>query len=293
MIHSVQFLHCLADDAGQRLDNFLSARYKTVPKSRIYRAIRKGEVRVNKSRAKQTLRLAVGDVVRVPPMAVFESVPMLGDVENPSPDVIYQDDNYMIVNKPPGVPVHSGSKFHRGVIDAICACYGDSLRLVHRLDKDVSGCLVVAKNRQSLLSLQRLWSTNAVKKIYHAVVFYDEFPEFTQIDTDLKTESGRMQSAKTEFVVLDRHSSFLLLEVHLHTGRKHQIRRHLSSVGLPIIGDKRYGDFTRNRRFASVLPKSIGLHARKITLDIDGLTQTSVADYPHNLASFIRDQFSG
>ena len=293
MIQTVQYLHCQHDDAGQRLDNFLIARYKSVPKSRIYRAIRKGEVRVNKSRAKQTQRLVTGDVVRVPPMTISASKAVSDEVDGPSIDVLFQDDSYMIVNKPAGVPVHSGSNFHRGIIDILCARYGDSVRLVHRLDRDVSGCLVIAKNRHALLSIQRMWLTDAVKKIYHAVVFYDDFPEFRSVDSDLRTESGKLQSARTEFVVLDRSDDCLLLEVYLHTGRKHQIRKHLSSVGLPIVGDKRHGDFAKNRTFSGLKQQMLALHARTIVFDIDGIMKRSTAVYPDHFKALVREQFPG
>ena len=275
-----------ANDHGQRIDNFLLSRVKNVPKSRIYRAIRSGEVRVNKGRCKQTYRVSVGDIVRIPPfvvhgvaqdaMAVIDQSLLAKD--NPL-SIIYESHECVVVNKPSGMAVHAGSGVRHGAVNYIQSVFDTRVYLAHRLDKEVSGCLLFAKSRDALLALQSAWH-EGVTKIYHAIVFYETLPSISCIDTPLASSPDKLQSALTHFRVLQQFDHCLLLEVSIVTGRKHQIRRHLASIGLPIVGDKRYGHFALNRTFAQGrFSHQLMLHARSIDLRCDDFSLTCAAEY--------------
>ena len=282
---AVRHLQVDAESDGQRLDNFLLRHLKGVPKTHVYRVIRSGEVRVNKGRAQADSRVAAGDDIRVPPMRLPapSTAPPAPAREFP---VLLEDEHLLAIAKPAGVAVHGGSGVSFGVIEQLRQSRqhigggASFLELVHRLDKETSGVLLLAKKRSALTALQDQFRERETTKIYSALVFGVWPEKLKVIDLALhKTldaagerhvrvvspqhEDGRR--AITLVRVAQRYAHATLLDVTLKTGRTHQIRVHLSSHGHPIVGDPKYGDFTRNKAVAKSLqfPRMF-LHAREL-----------------------------
>ncbi|MEC5216407.1 23S rRNA pseudouridine955/2504/2580 synthase [Actimicrobium sp. GrIS 1.19] len=269
------------EESGQRIDNFLLRICKGVPKSHIYRVLRSGEVRVNKGRIDQTYRLAEGDIVRVPPVRVAEKK------ESTAPgtefDILFEDSHLLIINKPAGVAVHGGSGISYGVIEQLRAARPDAkfLELVHRLDRDTSGILLLAKKRSALTNLHEQIRDGEPDKRYLVLVQGDWVNARQHIRLPLHKYNApdgerrvRVQAdglaSHTVFSLLRRYGKFALLEAELKTGRTHQIRVHLSSSGFAIAGDDKYGDFALNRALQKadgqrVALKRMFLHAHQIT----------------------------
>ena len=255
---------------AQRIDNFLLRELKGVPKSHVYRVLRSGEVRVNSGRVKPDYRLKVGDRVRIPPVRMADRKP-----PPPRPlelPIQYEDDAILVIDKPSGVAVHGGSGVSFGVIESMRASRPQAkfLELAHRLDRDTSGLLILCKKRSALVELHRMLREGEVDKIYLAVVKGE-----TRKTLDLReslhkyvTASGERRvavqadgvSAVTKAKLLKSKNQLSLLEVHLLTGRTHQIRVHLAHAGHPIVGDDKYGDFALNRE----LKQRLLLHAGKL-----------------------------
>ena len=279
--------------AGQRLDNFLVKLLKGVPKTHVYRVIRSGEVRVNKARAEAQTRLALGDDVRVPPVrtAAADAPEAVPGREFP---ILHEDAELLAIDKPAGVAVHGGSGVSFGVIEQLRRARPEArfLELVHRLDKETSGVLLLAKKRSALVALQAQMRPGAggrpVAKTYAALVrgawpqalklidaplhkYLDVAGERRVRSVDADDEQGRR--AVTLVRVARRFAGFTLLEVTLKTGRTHQIRVHLADAGHPIVGDDKYGDFALNRRYArgeevpGVRFERMFLHARRLAFD--------------------------
>ena len=259
------------ESAAQRIDNFLVARLKGVPKSHIYRVLRSGEVRVNSGRIKPDYRLKVGDKVRIPPMRVSPERPKARPAEFP---IVHEDAALLVIDKPAGVAVHGGSGVSFGVIESLRASRPQTklLELAHRLDRDTSGLLIVAKKRTALVELHRMLRDGEVEKIYVAVVKgappQDSFEMREALHKHVTGGGERRVSvhedgkaALTRVRVLKR-GDFSLLEVRLLTGRTHQIRVHLAHAGYPIVGDDKYGDFALNKE----LKQRLLLHAAKLSL---------------------------
>jgi 23S rRNA pseudouridine955/2504/2580 synthase len=251
---------------GQRLDNFLMKLLKGVPKTHVYRVIRSGEVRVNKGRASADTRLALGDQVRVPPvrMADKSEVPAAPAREFP---VVFEDDHLLAVDKPAGVAVHGGSGVSSGVIEQLRQARPGAkfLELVHRLDKETSGLLLIAKRRSALVALQEQFRNRETGKTYVALVNGDWPASCKVIDVPLHkflTAEGERRvrtvdadhddgrRSITLVRVTGRYQGFSLLDVTIKTGRTHQIRVHLAHEGHPIAGDEKYGDFAVNKALA-------------------------------------------
>jgi 23S rRNA pseudouridine955/2504/2580 synthase len=246
---------------GQRLDNYLLRIARGVPKSHVYRIVRSGEVRVNKGRAGVDTRLAAGDLVRVPPLRVGK-VPA-APAPARMPPVLYEDEHLIAVDKPAGLAAHGGSGVSHGLIESVRAArpHQPYLELVHRLDRETSGVLLLAKSRRALLGLHAQLREGKVGKRYLALVKGDWVNDRQHVRAPLAKHVTRLgerrvsvdpegAASHTVFTLRKRYGDFSLLEAELKTGRTHQIRVHLAHLGFPIVGDDKYGDFELNRRVA-------------------------------------------
>ena len=285
MQDSVNIVKIDSSHAGQRLDNFLIKKLKGVPKSHIYRIVRKGEVRVNKKRCKVQQRLENGDEVRIPPIRLSQKVN-----SKPSPsaqelmlrNVLFEDEYLLVLNKPAGWAVHSGSGNEFGVIETLKSAkpHTPFLELVHRLDKDTSGCLMVAKSRQILTTLQHSLRNHdgEIKKTYLALLKGRWRGNVKSVEANLSITKDREnfksslvdcqgKSAHSKFIPSKAFSDTSLMKVNITTGRMHQIRVHATHLGHPIVGDRKYGDFDFNREFKKQYGlHRIFLHASKLSL---------------------------
>ncbi len=284
--NGVRWVEVDADRAGQRLDNFLRHELKGVPRSRIYRLLRKGEVRVNKGRCKPHRKLAVGDTVRIPPVRQSErDVAALppGLVRAVGEAVIHEDERFLAIDKPAGVAVHRGSGLAYGADDLLRAARPElgRLELVHRLDRETSGCLLFAKGREPLLAAQAALRERAVRKVYLALVKGRWEGGERRVDVPLAKNvlqgGERMvtvdpggKTAVSRFRPVERFADATLVEVVIETGRTHQIRVHAAHVGHPLAGDAKYGDRGFNRHLRALGLKRLFLHARALEFDDPG-----------------------
>ncbi len=283
--HPVRLLTIDSGHAGQRIDNFLVTLLKGVPKSRLYRLLRTGEVRVNKGRIKPTYRLQLDDIIRIPPLYT----PAKGEKERPSKglcdaiqqSIIYEDEALIIIDKPSGIAVHGGSGVQNGVIEIMRTIRPDErdIELVHRLDRQTSGCLLLAKNRITLLELHQLLRENRIDKRYYALVQghwqNDECTVELPLLKDRAERGTRVvhvsddgQPSSTHFRVVRRFDAMTLLEVKPLTGRMHQIRVHAAHLGHPIVGDELYGKRTLNRQLRKEGLKRLFLHAHALNFSL-------------------------
>ena len=283
--HRAYFVEVDAEHAGQRVDNFLLAHLKGVPKTRVYRLIRKGEVRVNKGRVKQTTRLQAGDQVRIPPLrqadADFSNVDVL-KYAFLNQAIVFEDDALLILNKPAGMAVHAGSGIRVGIIEAMRLLRTDLnyLELAHRLDRETSGCLVLAKKSSALKSLNADFKNNSLKnprldKRYLALVKGRWKHGQRQINKALNTEARKHGERHVVVDVNGRYASSImtpqvcadaasLIEVKLLTGRTHQVRVHASAENHPVAGDARYGDAQFNKAMKAAGLNRVFLHAASL-----------------------------
>lgn len=274
------------DHDGQRLDNFLMAACRGVPRSHIYRVIRSGEVRINRARARADTRVVKGDKVRLPPMRLPQPVHRSATVPGRSFPVVFENEAVLIVDKPSGTAVHGGSGVSHGVIEQLRAKAQTPgfLELAHRLDRDTSGLLVLAKSRKSLLALQADLQAGRWEKRYLALVIGDWVNDRQHIRLPLRKSldaRGERQvrvdeqhgvAAHTVVELKERFNGrYSLVEAQLKTGRTHQIRVHLSASGFPIAGDEKYGDFTLNRNLAKEGLGRMFLHAHTLVLNLPGV----------------------
>ena len=277
----VIFVEVTDAHAGQRIDNFLLRRLKGVPKSRIYRILRKGEVRVNKSRIKPEYKLCDGDVVRIPPVRVAQenSPTHVSDSLSHilSNSVLYEDDRLLVINKPSGLAVHGGSGISQGLIEALRVMRPEArfLELVHRLDRDTSGCVMVAKKRSMLRYLHEQLRNGTIDKRYFALAA-GRWPNRRKV-VSAPLEKNTLQSGErmvrvsvdgkksvTEFSIVARYDRATLVEAKPITGRTHQIRVHALHVGHPLIGDDKYGDQEICRLFKTKGLNRLFLHAASL-----------------------------
>jgi 23S rRNA pseudouridine955/2504/2580 synthase len=299
------------DAAGQRIDNFLTRILKGVPKSHIYRILRSGEVRLNSRRVGPHARLAIGDELRIPPIRA--TTPAAGRRAPPPPDaqpvppILYEDDQLIALAKPAGMAVHGGSGISYGVIERLRQDRPAAkvLELVHRLDRDTSGVLLVAKKRAALTSLHAQLRDGSVDKRYDVLVRGKWRGALRKVDAALTSwvnaqgerrvkvdPQGR--AARTIFRLQRTWPShqppLALLEAELETGRTHQIRVHLAHLGYPLAGDDKYGDFAWNRTLAKQGLKRMFLHARRISFahPADGRAMSVEAPLPEDLRGFLQ-----
>lgn len=289
----VQLIEIEPDFIGQRIDNFLLARLKGVPKSVIYRVLRKGEVRVNKKRIKPEYKLQQDDVVRIPPLTVAaEGEPIsvkLSMVKNLEQHILFEDNDLIVLNKPSGMAVHGGSGLQFGVIEALRALrpLAKHLELVHRLDRDTSGCLLIAKKRSVLTHLHEQLRNKTVEKKYWALVAGDWDNKVRKVTEPLKKntlQSGERvvrvdeaegKPSETRFRILQRYQQGTLVEAFPVTGRTHQIRVHTACKGHPIACDDKYGDNVFTAQMQQIGLNRLFLHA-KILSFIHPITETTM-----------------
>ena len=280
----VHFVTVSAADSGQRLDNFLRRLYPALPKSRIYQMLRRGEVRLNGGRIKPEARIGAGDTLRLPPVAAgqrtAQAVPAYW-CERVQAAVLFEDEDFLVVNKPAGLPVHGGSGQDFGLIDAVRQLWGAGYaELAHRLDRDTSGVLVLGKHRQALAGFQALMQAGGVEKRYCCLV--DGVWDDQVREVRLRMAKGQLrggermvvstehgQEARTLFRIGRRFAGATLLEARLDTGRTHQIRVAVQSRGHGIAGDDKYGKRDFNRTIRRLGFKGMFLHAASIRFVYD------------------------
>jgi 23S rRNA pseudouridine955/2504/2580 synthase len=316
---AVRHLTVDEESAGQRLDNFLFRSLKGVPKTHIYRIIRSGEVRRNKGRVNADDRVQAGDVLRIPPIRVSERVEE--KIAHPAParefPIVFEDDAFLAIDKPAGVAVHGGSGVSFGVIEQMRQARPQArlLELVHRLDRETSGLLLIAKKKSALKALQDQFRERETGKTYLALVKGAWPAKLKVLDQPLHKyllpdgerrvrvtnadDPDGMRSvtlvrvaervAAPDGLMPPLPDGLTLLEVTIKTGRTHQIRVHLSSAGYPIVGDDKYGDFDLNRQLARVGMKRMFLHAWRLRVahPISGSPIELHAELPHELKAWV------
>ncbi|NCW89216.1 MAG: RluA family pseudouridine synthase [Rhodocyclales bacterium] len=300
-----------SEEAGQRLDNYLLRHLKGVPKSRIYKIVRSGEVRINKGRCQPDQRLNEGDVLRLPPVrcAAFseDKPPVAPIIDLP---VLYEDESLIALNKPCGVAVHGGSGLAWGLIEALRAQRPDArfLELAHRLDRETSGVLLVAKKRAALVALHDMfreqrgdkrylalvpgvWAEKSVKVTLPLVKYLTaEGERRVRIAKGRDLQSPEVKPSETHFRLKKQYPGYALVEAKLKTGRTHQIRVHLAALGYPIVGDDKYGDFALNKSLASAKQlERMFLHAAMMRCKhpVTGEPLNVDAPLPPELESFL------
>lgn len=303
----VSYLDATEGDAGQRIDNYLARHVKDVPRSLIYRILRTGEVRVNGKRAKPDYRLVEGDRVRLPPLQ-REAQPAPRQPSKSLRDLIvastlYEDRDLLVINKPAGVAVHGGSGVSFGVIEALRAAHPElkELELVHRLDRETSGCLLIAKRRAVLRELHALLREREMQKTYLALVV-GRWPFGTKrIDLPLKTnmkQGGERvvrvhaegQSALSTFTPVQHFAKVAtLMSVSIGTGRTHQIRVHAAHAGYPIACDEKYGDREKDAKLKELGLQRMFLHAQTLSFERAGAGErfTVSAPLPNDLQAVL------
>ncbi|CAA0093876.1 Ribosomal large subunit pseudouridine synthase C [BD1-7 clade bacterium] len=292
----VRWVDITEDDAGQRLDNFLFRILKGVPKSRVYRALRHGEVRINKKRVKADYRLQAGDLLRVPPVrvaerpAVFVSDKTLETIENA---IVYEDEQILVVNKPSGIAVHGGSGVDFGLIEAVRKLRPDCkrLELAHRLDRDTSGLTIIVKKSQVLRFIHQQLREKSMEKTYLALVKGRWPRRKTQVDVGLQKnvlKSGeRMvyaspegKPSKTLFRIAEVLQGATLIEASPVTGRTHQIRVHGLHAGFPLLGDSKYGDDEVSQFARQIGLERLFLHASRVSFRLPDRAKPLVLEAP-------------
>ena len=301
---SVRYIEINAEEDGQRLDNYLMRILKGVPKSHVYRIIRGGEVRINKKRAQPSSRLCVGDMIRVPPVRISQDKEVhVGDrlAQRLHESIIYEDDRLLVINKPAGIAVHGGSGLSLGVIEALRKMRTDLhyLELVHRLDKETSGCLLLAKKRSVLRSIQALLESREVNKTYWALVCHPWQGKKT-VTVDVALEKNTMKSgervvrvtatgkaSQTHFKLLENYLHACWVEASPKTGRTHQIRVHSAYLGHPIVGDQKYGGDVLIDGLD--VKQRLYLHARAIQFTLDGKNHVFQAELEDRFAQTLKE----
>jgi 23S rRNA pseudouridine955/2504/2580 synthase len=294
--NSVTYLNISPHQVGQRIDNFLHTHLKGVPPSHIYRILRTGQVRINKGRVKPTYRLQAEDVLRLPPVAYRSPNTNLSKTyfgHKLANTILHEDTHLLIINKPAGMAVHGGSGINAGIIEGLRVLYPKApyLELVHRLDRDTSGCLMIAKKRSMLRRLHELLRLNQIQKQYLTLVQGRWNPRLCQVklplDKNILRSGERMVHVSTngkmaisQFSIEQQFATATLLRVRPKTGRTHQIRVHTAYNGHPIAGDQKYGDETFNLLMRQYTLKRLFLHAEKLLIELPEIDYTLTVQAP-------------
>ena len=265
--------------SGQRLDNFLLKQLKKVPKSLIYKLVRSGQVRVNKGRKPVSYRIKNDDIIRIPPYLLKDENISQGILEDPSVFIEYENENFIIINKPSGIAVHSGTNQKFDFLSSLRGAYKQNeLSLVHRLDKDTSGCLLISKNYKSSSYLGRQFSQRGVRKKYYALLTGNLEKENIDIQSKISKDiherkmtvnntSGKY--AHTKIKLIKNFISYCFVEITIETGRTHQIRLHAESMGHPIAGDAKYNDKNIKDMNKRIKLKRLFLHSYYLSFYFD------------------------
>jgi len=298
----IQYIDIDESSEDQRIDNFLFKIFKDVPKNHIFKIIRNGEVRVNKKRIKTLYKLKINDVVRIPPIEFIEKKERKPSIKF-KPHIIFEDEWLLVVNKPSGLAVHGGSGIDFGLIEHMRHLKSGYkfLELVHRIDKNTSGVIVIAKKRSALRSMQELFRNKKIKKNYLVAVKGNwdskkkevslrlekkQTPEGHHVNVVEDPLKGKLSKSIFYLVKQMQHKS--LLSAQIITGRTHQIRVQLAYLGFPVLGDDKYGDFAHNKKLHSSGLKRMFLHAHKLSFFHPFTNEKVVlaADLPIELGKF-------
>lgn len=298
---AVEYYTVTENEVGQRIDNFLIRHLKQLPKSALYRIVRKGEVRVDKKRVKPEKKLELGEIIRIPPIKLETEVnppdkPALASeslLAVLADAVLHEDEQLIFINKPSGLPVHSGSGYKLGLIEAFRQLRENLpyVELAHRIDRDTSGVVILAKSRQALTELHGLFRDGKIDKRYKALVAGRWKHGRQHVTMDLSQEEGSRQKvqrvdegegkvSETIFSSLKNLHGASLLEAQILTGRMHQIRVQLQNLGHPILGDDRYGDFALNRKFREMGLKRLFLHSASVDFTLRATGRRYVVEAP-------------
>lgn len=302
--NQVNFYIATESDEQQRLDNLLIKILKGVPKSHIYRIIRSGEVRINKSRCDVQSRVQLGDELRIPPIRIAtKNEVLVKPIPAATFPILFEDEYYLIINKPQGIACHGGSGVSFGVIEQLRqAKIYKFLELAHRLDKETSGILILAKKRLALVEIQDMMRNNQITKEYYALtngVWRDDkrnlkAPIYKYVNKEgerrVRIDNENGQYAQTIFTVVKKFAEFTLVNADLQTGRTHQIRIHCQHLGFPIAGDDKYGDFEFNKQLIKRGLKRMFLHSHhtKFIHPITGVVCNVNCPIPSELSQFIQ-----
>ncbi len=300
--NKVNFYKVTEKDENMRLDNLLIKILIGVPKSHIYKIIRSGEIKVNQKKSIVNAKIKFGDIIRIPPIKISEKKPTK-NIPIANFPVLFEDDYFLIINKPSGIACHGGSGVSFGIIEQLRKTLPtiNFLELAHRLDKETSGILILAKKRSALVGLQEQIRNNQTKKIYLALIIGSwkdkskniKEPLYKYLTKDgerrVRIDKENGQFAHTIFSLIQKFEGFSLVKADLKTGKTHQIRVHLQHIGTPIAGDTKYGDFEINKQLFKKGLKRMFLHAAEIIF-IHPITKVEIkikAELPQDLSLFI------
>jgi 23S rRNA pseudouridine955/2504/2580 synthase len=265
--------------SGQRLDNFLIKKLKRLPKSLIYKLVRSGQVRVNKKRSKVSYRISDNDIIRIPPHLIQENLIADKILLNTEEYIHYENDNFILINKPYGISVHSGTNQEVDFLSSLKKSQNNNdLSLVHRLDKNTSGCLLVAKNYQVASYLGKELMNKNIKKKYYALLMGVLDKEIIEIESKIEKDTMHQKmvvdevdgrEAYTKITLLEKYKSFSFVKIEIETGRTHQIRIHASSIGHPIVGDSKYNGINSKIINKELNIKRLFLHAYYLSFYYD------------------------